>query len=272
MWVVEKAERKADASRGGDPLYLPLRRGVMRLLFVPEGLKLPGDTGITTVTGDTHKTVTWRHHLTVKGANMNMIPMNLQFFAEPGGDPAGTEPAAGAGAAAQTGQQSVDFDYEKLAEIVAGKQSTTVDSVLKGYFKQHGLSKEEMSQAITAFKEQQKAQQPDVEGLQTQAAEATQIAQKARVESKATLTAVEIGIDAKSIPYVLKLADFSQAVGAEGEIKEDAVKSALEKVLEDVPALKPNPAGQTGFVQVGTGGGNKETTNNDDALKAAFGL
>lgn len=270
MWVVEKAERKADASRGGDPLYLPLRRGVMRLLFVPEGLKLPGDTGITTVMGDTHTTVTWRHHLTVKGANMNTIPMNLQFFAEPGGDPAGTEPAAGATSPA--GQQSVDFDYEKLAEIVAGKQSATAESVLKGYFKQQGLSKDEMSQAIAAFKEQQKAQQPDIDGLQTQAAEATQIAQKARVESKATLTAVEIGIDAKSIPYVLKLADFSQAVGAEGEIKEDAVKSALEKVLEDVPALKPNPAGQTGFVQVGTGGGNKETTNNDDALKAAFGL
>ena len=200
----------------------------------------------------------------------NTIPMNLQFFAEPGGDPAGTEPAAGA--ASQTGQQSVDIDYAAAAEVVAGKQAAVVDSVLKGYFKQKGLSREDADQAIAAFKEQQKAQQPDVEGLQTQAAEATQMAQKAQVESKAILTAVEIGIDAKSIPYVLKLADFSQAVGAEGEIKEDAVKEALEKVLEDVPALKPDPAGKTGFVQVGTGGGNKETTNNDDALKAAFGL
>lgn len=202
----------------------------------------------------------------------NTIPMNIQFFAESGGDPAGTEPAAGAGAAAQTGQSPVDIDYAAAAEVVAGKQAAVVDSVLKGYFKQKGLSREDADQAIAAFKEQQKAQQPDVEGLQTQAAEATQMAQKAQVESKATLTAVEIGIDAKSIPYVLKLADFSQAVGAEGEIKEDAVKAALEKVLEDVPALKPDPAGKTGFVQVGTGGGNKETTNNDDALKAAFGL
>lgn len=200
----------------------------------------------------------------------NTIPMNLQFFAEPGGDPAGTEPAAGA--AAQTGQQSVDIDYAAAAEVVAGKQAAVVDSVLKGYFKQKGLSREDADQAIAAFKEQQKAQQPDVEGLQTQAAEATQMAQKAQVESKATLTAVEIGIDAKSIPYVLKLADFSQAVGAEGEIKEDAVKAALEKVLEDVPALKPDPAGKTGFVQVGASGGSKQTTNSDDALKAAFGL
>lgn len=197
----------------------------------------------------------------------NKFPMNIQFFAEPGGDPA--EPGA---ATTPAGQQPVDIDYAAAAEVVAGKQAAVVDSVLKGYFKQKGLSREDADQAITAFKEQQKAQQPDVEGLQTQAAEATQTAQKARVESKATLAAVKIGIDAESIPYVLKLADFSQAVGAEGEIKEDAVKAALEKVLEDVPALKPEPAGQTGFVQVGASGGSKQTTNSDDALKAAFGL
>lgn len=47
----------------------------------------------------------------------NTIPMNLQFFAEPGGDPAGTEPAAGA--AAQTGQQSVDIDYAAAATTSA---------------------------------------------------------------------------------------------------------------------------------------------------------
>ena len=200
----------------------------------------------------------------------NTIPMNLQFFAEPGGDPAGTEPAAGA--AAQTGQQSIDFDYEKLAEIVAEDRKKNAESVLKGYFKQQGLSKDEMSQAIVAFKEQQKAQQPDIDGLQTQAAQATQAAQKAQIESKATLAAVGLGLDAKSIPYILRLADFSQATGSEGEIKEDAVKAALEKVLEDVPALKPAPADQTGFVQVGASGGSKQTTNSDDALKAAFGL
>lgn len=203
---------------------------------------------------------------------MNTIPMNIQFFAEPGGDPAGTEPAAGAGAAAQTGQQSVDIDYAAAAEVVAGKQAAVVDSVLKGYFKQKGLSREDADQAITAFKEQQKAQQPDVDGLQTQAAQATQAAQKAQIESKATLAAVGLGLDAKSIPYILRLADFSQATGSEGEIKEDAVKAALEKVLEDVPALKPAPADQTGFVQVGASGGSKQATNSDDALKAAFGL
>ena len=236
-----------------------------------EDPKLPGDTGLTTVMGDTRKTVIWRHHSTVKGANMkNTLPMNIQFFAEPGGEPPAADP--GQTTTAQTAPQTVDFDYEKLAEIVSGKQSATAESVLRGYFKQQGLSKEEMGQAIEAFKAQQKAQQPDVEGLQTQATQATQMDQRAQVESKATLAAVELGLDAKTIPYVLKLADFSQAVGTEGEIKEDAVKAALEKVMEDVPALKPAPADQNGFVQVGASGGSKQTTNSNDALKAAFGL
>ena len=53
----------------------------------------------------------------------------------------------------------------------------TEESVLKGYFKQQGLSKEQMDQAIADFKRQQAANQPDVEGLQSQIAEGqTQLA------------------------------------------------------------------------------------------------
>ena len=50
------------------------------------------------------------------------------------------------------------------------------------------------------------------------------------------LQAVALGIDAKSIPYILKLADFSQAIGQDGKINNETVNNALKKVLEDVPA------------------------------------
>ena len=50
------------------------------------------------------------------------------------------------------------------------------------------------------------------------------------------------------------------------------MKTALNKVLEDVPALKPAPAGQTGFVQVGASGQSGQQQTTDDALKKAFGL
>ena len=61
-------------------------------------------------------------------------------------------------------------------------------------------------------------------------------------------------------------------MGQDGKISDEAVNNALKKVLEDVPALKPQPAGTTGFIQVGAAGGNQQQATTDDALKKAFGL
>ena len=44
-------------------------------------------------------------------------------------------------------------------------------------------------------------------------------------------------------------------------------KAALNKVLEDVPALKPQASGSTGFIQVGAASGQQQTQATDDALK-----
>lgn len=53
------------------------------------------------------------------------------------------------------------FDYDKLASLITGKQSVTEDTVLKSYFKEQGLSADEMKQAIGAFKEQKAKNTPD---------------------------------------------------------------------------------------------------------------
>lgn len=190
------------------------------------------------------------------------LAMNLQTFAEGETGGNGTSGTTGEGTStAPSGNQPVQIDYEKIANIVAGKQSATENSVLKGYFKQQGLTKEQMDQAIAAYKEQQAANQPDVAGMQSQIAEtqnqltaAQKAAQDARVESAATMMAVSLGVDAKTIPYILKMADFSQVTGEDGKINEETLKAAVNKVLEDVPALKPQAGGNTGFSQIGTGG------------------
>lgn len=199
---------------------------------------------------------------------MNRIPMNLQIFAE-SGDPAGAPPTGQAPAA--TPQSNTAIDYDKIAQLIQGKRTVSDDSVLKGYFKQQGLSQDEMTQAINAFKQQQAAQQPDVAGLQTQAAQAQALAQQKDIENKAILEAIQLGIDAKTVPYVLKLADLSNVAGTDGTINQESLKAALNKVLEEVPALKPAPGHSTGFKQIGATGGTNQTTS-DDALKAAFGL
>ena len=207
------------------------------------------------------------------------IPMNIQLFAEGGAGEGGT--AGGTGSEGRTppaGSQAPQFDYDKLASLIAGKQTVTEESVLKGYFKQQGLSKEQMDQAIADFKRQQAANQPDVEGLQSQIAEgqtqlaaAQKAALQARMEAAATMTAVSLGIDAKTIPYVLKLADFNQAMGQDGKISDEALTEAINKVLEALPQLKTQVDGKTGFTQVGTGGNpaqhpQQTTTTNQAAV------
>ena len=212
---------------------------------------------------------------------MTRFPMNLQLFAEPaggaagqqvGGETAGSGSAAGGGTGAGSGPQ---FDYEKLASLIAGKTSVTEDTVLKSYFKQQGLSQEEMAQAIQAFKTQKAANQPDIGALQSQAAQAQAAAKQAQIENAAILAAVGLGIDAKTIPYLIKMSDLSQAMGQDGKVNDEAVSNALKKTLEDVPGLKPQAAeGKSGFVQVGaagTGNGNQQQAD-DAVLKAAFGL
>ena len=201
---------------------------------------------------------------------MSRLPMKLQIFAEPGS----TDPEAQATPPAGQPQTNVapaapQIDYDKIAQLIQGKQSVAEESVLKGYFKQQGLSKEEAEQAMASFKQQQAAQQPDVNALQTQAAQAQAMAQQKEVENQAILQAIQIGIDAKTVPYVLKLADLSNVTGQDGKINEESLKAALNKVLEDVPALKPTAEQATGFRQIGAGGG--QQTGSNDLLSAAFG-
>lgn len=193
------------------------------------------------------------------------MKMMLQFFAEPG--PGETEPSPQPGA-----EPTPQFDYEKLAGMIAGKQSATEDSVLRGYFKQQGLTKEQADQAIATFKQQQAANTPDVTAMQSQLTQTQTALQQAQIESAAVLAAVGLGIDAKTIPYVLKMAELSQVTGQDGKINEEALKNALNKVLEDVPGLKPQTQQAAGF-QIGAPTNGQQTQSAiDEQLDRIFGV
>ncbi len=185
------------------------------------------------------------------------LPMNLQFFADGTGAEGtqgqeGPQQAAGSTPAQANTQQTTshEIDYEKLASIIQGKQNVTEDTVLKSYFKQQGLSPEEMKQAIATFKEQKAKNQPDVSAMQQQIADSTKQMQQAAVRQAATMEAVTLGLNAKTIEYVLKLADLDGCMSDKGEADPEKIKAAINKVLEDVPALKPANDKNTGF-QIG---------------------
>ena len=207
-----------------------------------------------------------------------VIPMRLQFFAEGGEGGDGGQQSTGNQQQQQQSQQQNQnggIDYDKIQSMLDTATAKKENAVLKSYFQQQGLSEEEVSQAIASFKatkqQQSQQQQQDNSQLQTQVAEAQKAAEQAQIELEATKVAMTLGIDAKTLPYVLKMADLSNAKGTDGKVNQESLKNALNKVLEDVPALKPNNQSNNGF-QIGASGGNNNNQTSDDALKKAFGL
>lgn len=207
------------------------------------------------------------------------LPMKLQLFAENGagdGNGAGTNTQQGAGSTAgtngqqgntaatpQNGQSAPGVDYDKIQSMLDTATAKKENAVLKSYFQQQGLTEEEVSRAISDFKEtkqKQSAQQAsDSNELKQKVADAEKLAKTAQVELEATRIAMTLGVDAKTMPYLLKMADFDTAWEKDGKLSAENVKAALEKVLKDVPALKPDKAEQAGF-QIGAGrnGGSRE--------------
>ena len=151
-------------------------------------------------------------------------------------------------------QQTPSFDYDKLASLITGKQSVTEDTVLKSYFKEQGLSADEMKEAIGAFKKQKAENTPDFAKMQSEVESANNAKLTAEVNQSATLEAVKQGVDIATVPYVLKIADFSKAV-TDGKVNAEKLTEAVKKVLDDIPALKGKPAENgTGVKKIGGDG------------------
>ena len=166
------------------------------------------------------------------------------------------------------------IDYEKIQAIVEGRNAKTEDSILKSYFQQQGLSADEMKTAIEDFKttKAQKAQQASLNEQKIQNENATLRAQiqQMKVNEVANKCALEIGVDSKTIPYLIRMADLTGAVGQDGKISEEAVKTAFNSVLEALPQLKgSSQQDNTGFQKIG-GENNNKTPDIQDRLKEIF--
>ena len=166
------------------------------------------------------------------------------------------------------------FDYEKLANLINGKQSVTEETILKSYFKQQGLSAEEMTQAISAYKAEKAKNTPDVAAIQKDLTAERSARLEAEINQAAQLEAIKQGVDIKSIPYLLKMADFKAVRGDDGGIIAEKLTEAIKTVLDDVPALKG--AGQSGnsgngFTKIG-GDGQQQGNATEDRLRDIFGI
>lgn len=206
-----------------------------------------------------------------------LLPMRLQLFAAPGaeggqGGEANNTQGQQSQQNNQQGGQPIQIDYDKLESIISGKQKVTEDAILKNFFKEQGLSQDEMKQAIATFKEQKAKNTPDVAAIQSELANTQNMVKQATIDREAILLAFEMGLDAKTAPYLIKLADFSEVIEGDGKVNKETMKKAMEKVLEDVPNLKPVAQNQSGFHIGGNNGDNNSNSTTEDQLRGIFGI
>lgn len=202
--------------------------------------------------------------------NNRKLPLNIQLFAEDGG----TTPEVTTGQNV-TNTQPQAIDYGKIQQMIDSRNQSSEDSILKSYFQKEGLSQEEAKEAIKNFKtqreENKQKEKVDNENLQNQLKEANAKVLKERIEREALMQAIDLGVDTKTLPYLTKLADFSNVVDEKGSIDSEKVKEALNKVLTDVPGLKKSEDTTMKGIQVGAE--NSQGTNGllDDTLARVFG-
>lgn len=164
------------------------------------------------------------------------------------------------------------IDYNKIQEIIDGRNAKTEDSVLKAYFQKQGLSAEEMESAINTFKTQ-KANQANAQNKELTDAQAslqkTQLEnQRLKIEKKAYDFVDDLNVDIKTMPYLLKMADLSNCADKDGNVLDDTLKAALEKVITDVPGLKKQTQGVVGI----TVGANTNNGTNSNTGAFDFGF
>lgn len=180
----------------------------------------------------------------------NMIPMNIQFFADGGdggeGGNGGQEgnQNAGGGTGAQT--TGASYTQDQLDAIVEARETRAINSALRSFFQQQGMSSEEITQAIADYKTARAASQPDAKKLQTQLDEANKKIEQSNREKIAT----KKGINADDLDYVLFKA---------GKLVDE--KTDFSKALDLFLKENPKYAGQSGGhmrVSFGSQNGGKE--------------
>jgi DNA-binding transcriptional MerR regulator len=167
-----------------------------------------------------------------------------------------------------------DEIFNKL-DAILDKRS---DGLAKSALKDNGIDEAEIADIVKAYREQKQAKATEQANALTSANQTiadlqAQIAER-DMNDALNAAALELGIDGASLPYVTRLADKTDLLGADKKPDAEKVKAAIGKVLEDVPALKASATANKGFVPVGTkaGEGADSGEDADKKLRGYFGL
>lgn len=177
----------------------------------------------------------------------------------------------------QTQQQAPNYDeiFSKL-DAILDKRS---DGLAKSALKDNGIDEGEIADIVKAYREQKQnkatEQATALTDAQKQIADLQKQISDRDLDDAFSSAALGSGVDAKQLAYVIRLADRTDVFGADGKPDAGKVQAAINKVLEDVPALKASANSNNGFQPVGSKGGDPGAGSGDDAdkkLRSYFGL
>ena len=190
-----------------------------------------------------------------------------------------TEQDTNTQAQAATGAKNNDgnsvIDYDKIQSMIDKGVQQKENAILKSYFEQQGMSEDEVKAAIGDWKSKKQTQAKEQTDSINQLTENNK-ALKARLTQEllnrqAFNDCLDLGVDRATIPHVIKCAEFNDCLDDKGEVNADKVRETIEKVLADVPAFKGTAKDDKGF-KVGVGGEQEDATEQENALRKAFGL
>ena len=167
------------------------------------------------------------------------------------------------------------IDYDKIQSMIDKGTTQKENAILKSYFAQQGMTEDEIKSAIGDYKAKKQTQAQEQSNAYAKLEESNKQLQakltQELLNKQAFNDCLDLGIDKNTIPYVIKSADFNGCLDEKGEVKADKVREVIEKVLADVPAFKGTPKDEKGF-KIGVGGETEEATEQENALRKAFGL
>ena len=207
--------------------------------------------------------------------NQIKLPFNIQMFADDGGN-TNTAVATGTNATVQSQAQTnvnnsnSNVNYDEIFKKLDNILDKRTDGIAKSALKDNGYEDAEMKEILTQYRASKQAKNQEVDNqlstLQTENGELKATLQKERLNSEALKQASSLNVDEKTVPYLIKLANFNECVDEKGTILPDKVIGALEAVLNDIPSLKHADKGVAG-VTVGA-----DTSNETQPSGSLFGF
>lgn len=186
-----------------------------------------------------------------------------------------TQTQAQGGNSATQNDVNPGIDYGKIQSMIDKGVQQKENAILKSYFEQQGMSEDEIKSAIGDWKNKKQTQAQEQTNAYAKLEEANKALQEKLTQELLSKQAfndcLDLGVDKNTIPYVIKSADFKDAIDEKGEVKADKVREVIEQVLKDVPAFKGTAKDDKGF-KIGVGGETDDATEQENALRKAFGL